>query len=221
MTVVVLLGAPGAGKGTQAAVLRDRLGIPHIATGDLFRAAIRAGTPLGLAARSDLDAGRLVPDDLTIGMLVERLDRPDAAGGAILDGFPRTRAQAVALEGLLAERRKTVAAALLIEVPIEELVARLSGRWICRAAGHPYHVVTRPPRSPGICDLDGSELYQRDDDREETVRARLATQLGALTEVVDHYRTAGLLHTVDGRQRVETVTEALLAGLPAATPAGS
>lgn len=221
MTVVVLLGAPGAGKGTQAAVLRDRLGIPHIATGDLFRAAIREGTPLGLAAKSDMDAGRLVPDDLTIAMLIERLDRPDAARGAILDGFPRTRAQAEALERLLATRGTGVDAALLIEVPTEELVARLSGRWICRSAGHPFHAITRPPRTPGICDLDGSELYQRDDDREETVRARLATQLGALGEVVDHYRTAGLLHVVDGRRDIDAVTAALLAALPAASPAGS
>lgn len=221
MTVVVLLGAPGAGKGTQAAVLRERLGIPHIATGDLFRTAIREGTPLGLAAKADMDAGRLVPDDLTIAMLIERLDRPDATRGAILDGFPRTRAQVTALEGLLATRGKAVDAALLIEVPQEELVARLSGRWICRAAGHPYHAVTRPPRSAGLCDLDGSELYQRDDDREETVRARLATQLGALDEVVAQYRSAGLLQTIDGLQRVDAVTEALLAALPAASPAGS
>lgn len=221
MTVVVLLGAPGAGKGTQAAVLRDRLGIPHIATGDLFRAAIREGTALGRAAKADMEAGRLVPDALTIAMLIERLDRPDAAAGAILDGFPRTTAQAVALDRLLEERDLTVAAALLIDVPTEELVARLSGRWICQTAGHPYHVLTRPPKVPGRCDLDGSELYQRDDDREETVRARLSTQLGSLREVVDYYGAAGLLRTIDGRQSVEAVTAALLAGLPNAAAAGS
>ncbi len=211
--VIVLLGAPGAGKGTQAAVLRDRLGLPHIATGELFRAAIREGTSLGAEAKRYMDEGRLVPDDVTIRMLLERLGRPDAARGAILDGFPRTAAQAAALDEVLATRRAQVDAALLIDVPSDELVVRLADRWVCRAGGHPYHVVTKPPLVPGVCDIDGAELYQRDDDRAETIRARLASQLGALADVVDHYRRTGVLRTVDGTRPIAEVTEELLAAL--------
>jgi adenylate kinase len=211
MTVVVLLGAPGAGKGTQAAVLRDRLGLPHLATGDLFRAAVREGTPLGREALTYMNAGRLVPDELTIGMLRERLARPDAAAGFILDGFPRTVAQAIALDGLLAERDAAVDVALLIDVPAEEVVRRLAGRWICQAAGHVFHVITKPPRQPGICDIDGSPLVQREDDRAETVRARLASQLQDLEAVVEHYRAAGVLRRVDGRRPIDAVAADLVA----------
>jgi len=225
VTLVVLLGAPGAGKGTQAAVLRDRLGIPHIATGDLFRAAIREGTPVGAEAKSYMDAGQLVPDDVTIRMLEERLARPDAAAGAILDGFPRTAVQAGALDAFLARRGNRVAAALLIEVPADELVERLAGRWICQAAGHPYHEAMNPPRVPGICDIDGSALIQRDDDKPATIRARLASQLADLNAVVDHYRSTGVLRTVDGRQPIAAVSAGLLAAIEAigaldAGPAG-
>jgi adenylate kinase len=222
VTLIVLLGAPGAGKGTQAAVLRDRLGIPHIATGDLFRAAIRDATPVGLEAKSYMDAGQLVPDDVTIRMLEERLGRPDAAAGAILDGFPRTAVQARALDGFLAGRGGRVDAALLVDVPADELVGRLSGRWICRAAGHPYHVVMNPPRVAGICDVDGSPLFQRDDDRPETIRARLASQLADLDAVVEHYRSTGALQTVDGRQPIAEVSAGLIAALDAldAAPPG-
>jgi len=215
VTLVVLLGAPGAGKGTQAAVLRDRLGIPHIATGDLFRAAIRDATPVGLEARSYMDAGRLVPDDVTIRMLEERLGRPDAAAGAILDGFPRTAVQAAALDAFLAGRGARVDAALLIDVPAEDLVERLPGRWICQAAGHPYHVAMNPPRVPGVCDVDGSPLVQRDDDRPETIRARLASQLADLSTVVEHYRSTGALRAVDGRQPIAQVSAGLLDALRA------
>jgi len=215
MTLVVLLGAPGAGKGTQAAFLRQELDIPHVATGDLFRAAIRDGTPLGLEARRYMDAGQLVPDDVTIRMLEERLGRPDAAVGAILDGFPRTVVQARALDEFLAGRDRRVEAALLIDVPADELVERLSGRWICRAAGHPYHIVMNPPRSPGICDIDGSPLIQRDDDRPATIRARLRSQLADLDAVVDHYRRTGALRTVDGRQSIAEVSAGLLAAVRA------
>jgi adenylate kinase len=221
MTLVVLLGAPGAGKGTQAAVLRDRLGIPHIATGDLFRAAIRDASPVGLEARSYMDAGRLVPDDVTIRMLEERLGQPDAAVGAILDGFPRTAVQAGALDTFLARRGSRVDAALLIDVPPEDLVERLSGRWICQAAGHPYHVAMNPPRSPGVCDIDGSPLVQRDDDRPATIRARLASQLADLNAVVEHYRSTGALRTIDGRQPIADVSAGLIAalgGVDAGTP---
>ncbi len=216
MNVVVLLGAPGAGKGTQAPLLAARLGVPVIATGDLFRAAVRDGTPLGVEARRYMDAGQLVPDEITVKLLLERLARPDAAAGVILDGFPRTAGQAEALDAALAERGTRVGAALLVDVPADELVRRLSGRWICRAAGHPYHEVSSPPRAAGVCDLDGSELYQRTDDQPATIRARMDQQLGALSQVIEHYRASGVLRTVDGLQPIEVVSNALGAELAAA-----
>ncbi|HEX5591573.1 MAG TPA: adenylate kinase [Candidatus Limnocylindrales bacterium] len=217
MTLIVLLGAPGAGKGTQAAVLRDRLGIPHIATGDLFRAAIRDATPVGLEAKAYMDAGQLVPDGVTIRMLEERLGRPDAAAGAILDGFPRTAVQAAALDAFLAGLGSRVDAALLIDVPAEALIERLSGRWICQAAGHPYHVSMNLPKVPGICDVDGSPLIQRADDRPETIRARLESQLDDLDAVVEHYRSTGALRTVDGLRPIPDVSAGLLGALEAGT----
>lgn len=208
--ILVLLGAPGAGKGTQAHVLARHLGLPRVATGDLFRAAARDGSPLGLAARGYMERGELVPDELTVGMLLERLDAPDASRGAILDGFPRTRSQAEALDRALADRGTVVDAALLVDVPVDELFQRLNGRWLCSAAGHTYHETAYPPRVPGICDIDGSALIQRDDDRPEIVRARLEMQLGALADVVEHYRGAGVLQTVDGRRTIAAVTTDLL-----------
>jgi adenylate kinase len=211
--VIVLLGAPGAGKGTQAQVLRERLGIPHIATGDLFREAFRLGTPIGRDARRYMDRGQLVPDDITIRMLLDRLDQPDAQHGAILDGFPRTPAQAQALDAALAERGTRVHRALLIEVPIEDLVRRMSGRLVCEKSGHVYNEFLNPPKVTGRCDIDGSPLVQRTDDRPETIHARMTQQLGALADVVDYYRQAGVLRTVDGRQRIDAVSRALLAEL--------
>ncbi len=209
MNVVVLLGAPGAGKGTQAPLLAARLGLPVVATGDLFRAAVRDGTPLGLEARRFMDAGRLVPDEITVRLLLERLARPDAADGVILDGFPRTAIQAAALDEALKNRGAAVGTAVLVDVPGEELVRRMLGRWICRAKGHPYHEVSSPPQVAGVCDLDGSELYQRVDDRPETVRLRMDQQLGALHDVVEHYRAAGSLRTVDGLQTIAAVATAI------------
>jgi len=205
MEVVILLGAPGAGKGTQAPLLAARLGVPNVATGDLFRAAVRDGTPLGIEARQYMDAGQLVPDEITVRLLLDRLGRADADDGVILDGFPRTDVQARALDDALASRDSAVRVAILVDVPAEELVRRMSGRWVCRAAGHPYHEPFSPPRVPGICDLDGSELYQRSDDRPETIRARMTQQLGALGAVVDHYRASGVLRTVDGLQEIDEV----------------
>jgi adenylate kinase len=213
VTTVVLLGAPGAGKGTQAAVLQDRLGIPHVATGDLFREAIRTGTPTGLEAKQYMDKGRLVPDEVTIRMLQERLERPDAARGAILDGFPRTAAQAVALDEFLARRGTAVDAALLIDVPAEELVERLAGRRICQAAGHSYHLRFNPPAVDERCDIDGSRLIQRADDAPDTVRARLSGTLEDLSRVEAHYRATGALRVIDGRQPIDDVSAGLLQAL--------
>lgn len=210
MIFLVLLGAPGAGKGTQAAILSNQLGIPHVATGDLFRSAVREGSAIGLEARRYMERGQLVPDDITVGMLLARLAEPDAAQGVILDGFPRTRAQAAALDAALLEHGAAVNHALQIDVPTDELVRRLSGRWICRANGHVYNEATHRPTVAGRCDLDGSPLIQRDDDRADTIRARLAHQLGALREVSEHYTELGVLRTIDGRRSVEDVTAALV-----------
>ncbi len=210
MRVLVLLGAPGAGKGTQAPALAEKLGLLHLATGDMFRAALKAETPLGLEAKGYMDRGDLVPDDLTIRMLLDRLGRPDASGGVILDGFPRTAGQARALDEALGAQGSGVTSAPYIDVPRDELVRRLSGRWICRAGGHPYHETLNPPRVAGVCDEDGSELMQRPDDRSEVVQARLDAQLPPFYDVVEHYRSAGVLRPVDGLQSIETVTRELL-----------
>jgi adenylate kinase len=211
MTVLVLLGAPGAGKGTQAALLAEKLGIPNIATGDLFRAAVRDGSAIGLEARRFMERGQLVPDDITIRMLLGRLDQPDATDGAILDGFPRNGAQAKALDVALTERGERVDLAPLIEVPNEEIFRRMSGRWLCRDAGHVYNENTNPPQTAGVCDIDASPLYQRDDDKPETVRARLDLQLASLQEVIDHYASTGILRRVNGLQSIDDVFRDLLA----------
>jgi adenylate kinase len=211
--MLVLLGPPGAGKGTQAPILAQHLGIPHLASGDLLRAAVAAGTPVGREADGYMSQGQLVPDETIVAVFLDRLDEPDARGGAILDGFPRTRVQAEVLDRALTERSSRVERALDIDVPGEELVRRLSGRWICAEAGHPYHVDAHPPRVPGRCDIDGSPLVQREDDKPETIRARLAFQLGALRDVVEHYRARGVLRVVDGTQPIEQVTAALIAAL--------
>jgi len=213
VTVLVLLGAPGAGKGTQAKLLEEKLGLRHLASGDLLRAAVAAGTHVGREADRFMRRGQLVPDSTMISVFLDRLLQPDAERGAILDGFPRTRTQAEALDAALEEAGRRVDRALLIEVPTEDLVKRAAGRWICSAAGHVYHAVANPPLVPGVCDLDGSPLVQRGDDREETVRARMAQQLGALGDVVDHYRGQGKLRTVDGRMSISNVTGSLLAQL--------
>jgi adenylate kinase len=220
VTFLVLLGAPGAGKGTQAAILAERLAIPHIATGDLFRSAVRVGSAIGLEARRYMERGQLVPDVITVRMLLDRLTAPDAAAGVILDGFPRTKGQAEALDVALAEHGGRVDHAVEIVVPAEELVRRMSGRWICAENGHVYHETSHPPRVPGRCDLDLSPLIQRADDRPDTIRERLAVQLGALHEVSEHYRQGGVLQTVDGEQDAEAVADAILAAIQPANLAG-
>ncbi len=210
---IILLGAPGAGKGTQAATLHEHLNAPHIATGDLFRAALSAGTPLGLEAKGYMDRGELVPDDVTVRMLLERISQPDASGGYILDGFPRSLAQAHALDEALRARNETIDRVLLVDVSEEELVRRLSGRWICRACQTPYHAISNPPRAEGVCDADGGELYQRDDDTLETVRNRLGVYRDQTAPLIDHYTEQRVLARINGEQEIDSVRADLLAAL--------
>jgi adenylate kinase len=213
MTVIVLLGAPGAGKGTQAPALAEALGVPILASGELLRAAVARGTPLGREADRYMSRGQLVPDETIVRVFLDRLEAPDAENGAILDGFPRTRVQAEALDTALDEAGRRVDAAGYIEVPLEDLVRRMANRRICTANGHVYNLVSNPPGVDSLCDLDGSELVQRPDDAEPTVRARMAQQVPPLLEVVDHYRSHGVLTTVDGRLPIPAVTDALLDAL--------
>lgn len=218
MNIVVLLGAPGAGKGTQAPVLAGHLGVPVLASGDLLRAAVAAGTPLGLEADRYMSRGQLIPDDTIVKIFLDQL-RSRATTGAVLDGFPRTRAQAEALDRALAEQGDKVGRALFIDVPLDDLVVRMASRRICEANGHVYNIATNPPNSPGRCDIDGSPLIQRDDDQEATVRARMAQQVPPLEDVTDHYRAAGILRMVDGRQPIEGVSRDLVAALESGAPA--
>ena len=213
MTVAILLGAPGAGKGTQAPLLAEKLGVPVLASGDLLRAEVASGSEIGREVDSIMRAGELVPDDMMARLFLARLDRPDAIEGAILDGFPRTRRQAEALDKALNDSGRPVDRALLIEVPIEDLIGRFAGRVICTAGGHVYNEWFKPPRVWGICDVDGSELVHRADDAEATVRARMEQQLGPLNEVADFYRAQGKLTPVDGLRPIEDVTAALLDAL--------
>jgi adenylate kinase len=211
--ILLLIGAVGAGKGTQAERLEERLGIPHLASGDLFRAALRDGTPLGERARDYMERGDLVPDDITIAMFMERLSEADAARGAILDGFPRTVGQAAALDATLAGRGERIARVIYIAVPTEELVQRVAGRSVCPVCGTPYHDLTDPPRQPGICDKDGTPLVRREDDQADVVRARLDKQVPPMLEVVRHYRDANLLAEVDGMQPIDDVLAEILGAL--------
>jgi adenylate kinase len=213
VTVIVLLGAPGAGKGTQAPALAARLGIPVMASGDLLRKAVAEGTPLGREADRYMSRGQLVPDDTIVRVFLDRLEAADAVGGAILDGFPRTKVQAEALDTALAEAGRRVDHAAYIDVPLEDLVRRMANRRICTANGHVYNLVSNPPKDDSVCDLDGSELAQRADDEEATVRARMAQQVPPLLDVVEHYRGQGVLTTVDGRLEIDEVTDALMDAL--------
>ena len=203
---LILMGPPGAGKGTQAARIASDRGLAHIATGDMLRSAVRDGTPLGLEAKAIMARGDLVPDGLIISMFRERLAAPDTDAGTLLDGFPRTSAQAEALDGMLDGLGRHVAAVIVFDIELEEVVRRLSGRRVCRDSEHVYHVEFHPPKVEGVCDEDGSELYQREDDREEVVRARYEKQwIAAAAPVLDYYTGHGLVQRVDASRPMDVV----------------
>jgi len=210
---IVLLGPPGAGKGTQATFLKETLKLAHISSGDLFRENLKAQTDLGKLAQGFMDLGELVPDDVTIAMIRQRLTRPDCAQGALLDGFPRTPAQADALAAMLAETGDRVNCVPYISAPAEVLIERLSGRWTCRAAGHVYQTKYNPPKVSGVCDEDSSELYQRDDDKSETVINRIKVYMEKTSLLIEYYRKLGLLAEVDGTQSIETVEQQILSAV--------
>jgi adenylate kinase len=202
---LTLMGPPGAGKGTQAERLVDDFDLPYYATGDILRAAISEGTELGKEAQPIVEAGDLVPDELMIGVIMERLDTPEAEDGFILDGFPRTVGQAEALDEALARRGRSLTAALLIDAPAEEVIRRLSGRRICVKNGHVYHVENAPPKNEGVCDQDGSRLIQRDDDKPETITKRLSVYREQTAPLIDWYDERGVLRRFDGSRPPEEV----------------
>ncbi|ANB60699.1 adenylate kinase [Anoxybacteroides amylolyticum] len=202
---LVLMGLPGAGKGTQAEKIVQEYGIPHISTGDMFRAAIKEGTALGLQAKAYMDRGDLVPDEVTIGIVRERLSKDDCQKGFLLDGFPRTVAQAEALEAMLAELGRSIDYVINIEVDKALLMERLTGRRICKECGATYHLVFNPPAKLGVCDKCGGELYQRADDNEETVANRLEVNMKQTQPLLDFYRAKGYLRNINGQQEIEQV----------------
>jgi len=212
-TYIVLLGPPGVGKGTQAKILSERSGLVHISSGDIFRENLKNQTELGKLAQTYMTKGELVPDDVTIAMIRERLSRPDCKDGAILDGFPRTPAQADALANMLHEFHGQVDVVPFITAAPDILIARLSGRWTCRANGHIFHQEFNPPKEDGKCDFDGSELYQRDDDKVETVKRRIDVYLAQTSPLITYYRENDMLVEIDGTQSIEKVTEDLLSAV--------
>jgi adenylate kinase len=215
---LLLLGAPGAGKGTQANLLAQTFGVPHIATGDMFRAAKAAGTPMGLAAAKYMDKGELVPDDVTIGLVEERLSQPDAARGYILDGFPRTAGQAAALDALLARLGQRLDAVVKLTVPRDELLRRLTGRRICPQCNANYHMMFAPPKHDSMCDRCGHALVQREDDSEATMAHRLDVYHESTRPLIAFYEQKGLLHRVDGTQPVQAVNDAIAAAARSGAP---
>jgi len=207
------MGPPGVGKGTQAARLKDRLGVPHVSTGDMLRGSMQAGTPLGKKVREYVDSGRLVPDELMGEVIAERLEKPDAAGGFVLDGFPRTLEQVRILDRVLGRAGMTLDRVLMLQAPEEEIVRRLAGRRTCPRCGAVYHLESRPPSSPGVCDVCGGALVQRPDDAEAVVRQRLGVYEGQTLPVAEAYRAKGILVEVNGLGDVEAVGSRLMAGL--------
>ncbi|HSQ26113.1 MAG TPA: adenylate kinase [Anaerolineales bacterium] len=212
-TFYVLLGPPGAGKGTQAQIVSKTLGLPHISSGDIFRENLKNQTELGQKAKGFMDRGELVPDDLTISMVRDRLTKSDCAEGALLDGFPRTAAQAEELDKILAAIGSEIKAVPYIKVESQVLVERLSGRWTCKAQGHVFHEKYNPPKQAGVCDFDGSELYQREDDKAETVKNRIQVYFKQTLPLIEYYRKAGTLVEIDGDQVIEKVTQEILRAL--------
>ncbi len=206
----VLLGPPGAGKGTQAAIIAEKCGIPHISSGNIFRENLEKNTDLGKKARSYMEKGELVPDDITIGMVEDRLMKADCVKGALLDGFPRTPAQAESLAAFLTRNKGEIYCVPFINVEPVELIERLSGRWTCKAEGHVYHTKYNPPKKEGVCDLDGSELYQRNDDKRETVQQRIDVYFKQTAPLIDFYKEKGLLVEIDGSKPIEEVTQAVM-----------
>lgn len=210
---ILLMGPPGAGKGTQAAMLVDKFGIPHISTGDMFRAAVKEGTELGKQAKACMDAGQLVPDSVTIGIVKERLAKPDCKKGFILDGFPRTLEQANALDTTLGELQIKLDRVVNISVPAEDLISRATGRRICRSCGATYHVVFNPTAKDGVCDKCSGETYQRDDDSEATMTKRLTVYSSQTKPLIQYYQDNGLYTEIDGKQSIDKVLADVVASL--------
>ncbi len=210
---IVFLGAPGAGKGTQAAVVAEKLKLVHLATGDLFRQAVEKGTKLGVKAKAYMEKGKLVPDEITIQMVLERMSAPDCEAGVILDGFPRNLEQAKALDKALSAKNKGIDKVIYIKVSEDELIKRLSGRWLCRKCQTPYHEVNSPPKVKGKCDKCGGELYQRADDTVETVKQRLKVYFSQTVPLIDCYMRAGKLAEVDGEGAVDEVSKRVVSAL--------
>lgn len=206
---LIMMGAPGAGKGTQAAKIAKKYGIPQISTGDMFRAAVKEGTPLGKKAQEYMSAGKLVPDEVTIGIVRERLAKDDCAGGFILDGFPRTVEQADALNEILKAQGRSLSSVINIAVPLEDLIERGVGRRICRNCGATYHVKFHAPAKENVCDACGGELYQRADDTAETMQKRLSVYESSTRPLIDYYKQSGIYAEIDGKQKIEKVTEDL------------
>lgn len=213
MTNVVLLGPPGAGKGTQAKTLSERTSLTHVASGDLFRAALREGTELGMLAKSYMDRGELVPDEVVIRMILERIAQPDCDSGVIFDGFPRTQDQAQALERALSEQQTRIDAVLYLRVPQEVLLRRIAGRQTCKTCGATYNIYYFPSHRPGICDACGGKLYQRSDDSIETAQHRLDVYFAQTMPLIEHYQRQGSLYEIDGQREISLVTEAMLKAL--------
>ena len=212
-TFIVMLGPPGVGKGTQAKILSEKTGLAHISSGDLFRENLKNQTELGKLAQTYMTKGELVPDDVTVAMIKDRLSRPDAQAGAILDGFPRTPAQAEELESMLRDFNGQVDVVPFVTAGEDILIDRLTGRWTCRAEGHVFNEKTNPPKVAGTCDFDGSELYQRDDDKAETVKNRIKVYFNQTAPLISYYRDHGKLVEIDGTRSIDQVTEDLLAAL--------
>ncbi len=218
MLNIVLIGGPGAGKGTQARLLRERLRIPQVASGELFRTHLNNNTELGELARTYIDEGELVPDDVTIAMIRTRLLEPDCAHGVLLDGFPRTMPQVYALNELLCELQAEIIVVPYIHVHPDVLLKRLAGRWTCRKCGHGYHTIFNPPKEEGICDIDGSPLYQRDDDTEATQRHRIEVYFEQTAPLTDYFRQQELLVKINGEQTIDEVQRDLITAVSAAKP---